>query len=149
MKLKFTGSNLPLTEQQLNDTENRLGVKLPEDYRNFLQIYHGAHPEPCGFKFRDASGSEDEAEIAYFLSPVDEDENIFDDADSYEGRIPENVVPIARDPGGNPILLGVSGENRGKIYFWIDEPDAEEEEVFSALGFVALSFTEFVDSLFD
>lgn len=33
--------NLPVTESQILEAENKLGVKLPEDYKKFLKISNG------------------------------------------------------------------------------------------------------------
>lgn len=33
--------NIPATEKEISDTEIRLGVKLPEDYKEFLSITNG------------------------------------------------------------------------------------------------------------
>ncbi|MDI1484137.1 SMI1/KNR4 family protein [Polyangium sp. y55x31] len=36
----------PLSEQSLQELEEKLGVRLPEPYRRFLQEYNGGRPEP-------------------------------------------------------------------------------------------------------
>jgi hypothetical protein len=45
----------------------------------------------------------------------------------YDGRIPDDLLWIMRDPFGNVICLGVSGESRGKVYFWDHESELEDE----------------------
>ena len=57
-------------------------------------------------------------------------------------------MPIARDPGGNQILLAFAGPNEGKVYFW----DHEEEPAmpnYSNCHLIADSFREFIEGLHD
>ncbi|WP_411836537.1 SMI1/KNR4 family protein [Peribacillus simplex] len=53
---------------------------------------------------------------------------------------------MANDPGGNEILIGVSGEYQGKIYFWIH--DIEPEEEMGNMFILADSFAEFFNNLY-
>jgi hypothetical protein len=74
--------------------------------------------------------------------------------------MPHTIIPIASDGGGDQICLGVSGSERGQVYYWDhhnewDEEDYEEdwgepmppEEKFSNLTLVAGSFEEFLSRL--
>ena len=60
-------------------------------------------------------------------------------------------IPIADDPGGNAICLGMSGNERGKVYFWDHEMEADEgdEPTFENVYLVAESFASFLKSLKD
>ncbi|MGG1646831.1 SMI1/KNR4 family protein [Peribacillus simplex] len=60
--------------------------------------------------------------------------------------MPEDFISIANDPGGNEILIGVSGEYQGKIYFWIH--DIEPEEEMGNMFILADSFAEFFNNLY-
>ena len=64
-----------------------------------------------------------------------------------EEEIPENFISIGNDPAGNEILLGVSGEYQGKVYFWIH--DIELEDVMDNMFILADSFTEFFNYLYE
>lgn len=37
----------PPTEHQIAHVQAVLGVKLPDDYLDFIRLYHGAQLEPC------------------------------------------------------------------------------------------------------
>ncbi|NMO17778.1 SMI1/KNR4 family protein [Pyxidicoccus fallax] len=149
MKLQFTHGKEPLTPERIQEVEAQLGRKLPDEYKRFLLKQHGGHPEPCEFEFV-RQGEKDWAVIAYFLNLGDEHETLSEYLISYEDRIPRDTLPIARDPGGNPILLAVSGKNQGKVYFWMREyepDDPDEVQEYDHLGFVANSLDEFLGAL--
>lgn len=40
---------------------------------------------------------------------------------TYRGRIPDGVLPIADDAGGNQVCLAVAGEFPGSVWFWDHE----------------------------
>jgi hypothetical protein len=64
-------------------------------------------------------------------------------------RVPVNTLPIAVDPGGNLVLIAVSGPETGKVYFWDHEVEGLEEDSASHrhLHLVAESFSEFLAKL--
>jgi cell wall assembly regulator SMI1 len=151
MALQFTDEEAPLTPEALQEAEQRLGRKFPEEYKRFLLKHHGGHPEPCGFAFV-RQGQKDWGVIAYFLTLTGEHETIASYLVSYEDRTPRDTLPIARDPGGNPILLTLGGKNQGKVYFWMrdHEPeDPDEVQEYDYMGFVANSLDEFLRALTD
>lgn len=162
MAVIITDSEAGTSLEAIEEVEIRLGKQFPDEYKCFILKHNGGRPEPCHFRFKhptgvwdpysnyDANGKWDWGMIAYFLSFSGQHETLFDYLISYEGRIPHDTLPIARDPGGNPILLAVSGANKGKVYFWMRENEPEDEEIingFDYLGFVADSFTEFLEGL--
>jgi hypothetical protein len=69
------------------------------------------------------------------------------------GRMPPNIIPIGSDPGGNQICISVSGPDQGHVYFWDHEkeadPDDNEEPGYDNLYFVAHSFSDFLNGLFE
>ncbi len=67
----------------------------------------------------------------------------------FRDRVPANLLPIARDPGGNLICLSIAGSDRGKVYFWDHEEEAEEGETpgYDNVYFVADSFDDLLHNL--
>jgi hypothetical protein len=58
------------------------------------------------------------------------------------------MLAVGADPGGNAILLGLKGEDRGRVFFWINNLPAEYDETDPAnLGFLANNFDDFLNSL--
>ncbi len=69
--------------------------------------------------------------------------------ETLRGRMPAELLPIGHDPGGNLICLAYRGEQRGTIYYWDHEMEAEEGEpaTWDNLYPLAKSFTEFLNGL--
>jgi len=152
----------PLTEERLAKLEAKLGARLPGDYRAFLLKYNGGRPDRQRFLFtgENYNGEEQESILEWFFAvhdqPYDEDEEWEpgpdDDFLPYfaqplesvleEFRIESDetdVVPIARDPCGNLITLGLRGDRTDKVFFFDDEIEMPT--------LLANKFTEFLDRL--
>ena len=140
----------PATEYDVSSLENKLGISLPSDYRQFLFSYNGGgRPDPCLFPI--AGNTADDHGIVEWLYVINvEDQfDLVDVIEVYEERLPPELLPIAEDPGGNLICLSVSGPNRGKVYFWDHEGEGKsgEASTYSNVYYVADSFQAFIDSL--
>ena len=144
----------PLSKEAIQNAESALGVKFPNEYVQFLLKYNGGRPEPAGFDIEWRTNqpmSEDwrTSMLSWFLSIYDGDEtNLLEyNKISFSGRIPKETIAIADDCGGNLILLGVSGEYKDKIFFWVKDDEVEEGGVpgFENVGFLANSFDEFLN----
>lgn len=130
------------------ELENKFGIKLPEDYRNFLKKYNGGYPQPDGFDF---ANGEDGSSVDKFLEISDSvNESIVEYFNNYKSRIPENYLPIAKDPGGNLILIGVNN-TEPKVYYWDHENETEEDDIpnMNNMHLIACSFKEFIDNLYE
>lgn len=148
MTIKILGSKGNVSEKQLLDLESKFGIKLPEDYRNFLKKYNGGYPQPDGFDF---ANGEDGSSVDKFLEISDSvNESIIEYFNNYKDRIPENYFPIAKDPGGNLILIGINNAD-SKVYFWDHENEIEEGDIPSMdnMHLIACNFKEFIDSLYE
>lgn len=162
MKTIITDTGKSITELDIALAEKKISKKFPDEYKSFLIKHNGGRPQLSGFDIEWSDEHRDEVwvydhSMVHFFIDIDLDENndattnLFGCFDSYEGQVPSDTIPIAYDPGGNLILIGVEGENRGKIFFWLQEFETEDDEDtdYSNVGFVANTFNEFIDSLFD
>ena len=139
--------------------ENSLGVKFPDDYVQFLLQYNGGRPEPAGFNIQWRANQRSgqywgTSLLSWFLSIYDgEATNLLEyNKESFSGRIPKETIAIAQDCGGNLILLGISGEYKDKVLFWVKDDEVEEGETpgYDNVGFLADSFNEFInEKLYD
>ncbi len=94
----------------VKEFENRLGIELDEEYRSFLIKYNGGDtPEThvgirgCSTDLRYLFGINTQEDIEHFLYvPVWEN---------------KQYLPIGEDYFGNFFVIGLSGENKGKIFF--------------------------------
>lgn len=146
MSIEFRRSRPALTESDLAAFEERLHIKLPQDYRNFLLVNNGGKPRLKTFPIQN-NPSDTHAYIEYFLCICEDD--IYDLSiwiRRYRHRVPMQMIPIAIDPGGNLICLTISGENPNKLYFWDHENEVEQgsQPWDKNLYFIANNFTELI-----
>ena len=71
---------------------------------------------------------------------------------TFTDRMPKRLVPIASDSFGNQICIAVSGDDRGSIFFWdhekeADEGEGESPETIGNVTLIADSFSAFLDLL--
>jgi hypothetical protein len=154
--LKVIESEKQLTKEDINNIENKLGLKLPVEYKQFLELHNGGHPlkdfypliEPIwGDKVRGGN-----ADLAWFLAIYEgEYENFERTLNTMRNRIPKDLIPIARGSGGDLVCLCTQGDNYGKVYFWDHNWEAEDgqEPTYDNVYLVANSFTDFINSLYE
>lgn len=118
----------------LEKLEAELGLVFPESYRNMILEHNGARVKPNAYRISNR---------------VESINNFFDINKTYEffnELLPSKLVPIGRDAGDNLICLDFRQEDSTPVLFW----DYEIAEISSgALSFVADSFEEFLDMLFE
>jgi hypothetical protein len=143
------------TKAETEDLERRLGGSLPPTYADLVDEYGGTAFEkrvkfpitaPCSWGAR---GS-----VNVFFGFLDE-EDVYDlrwNLNTYEGRVPRELLPIANDPGGNLVLLGIRGENEGRLFFWDHEneqqPGPDGNVGYGNICLVASDLDAFMNSLF-
>jgi hypothetical protein len=107
-----------LAEDLLLEFEATIGTSLPEDYRAFLLKYNGGVPRQNAFSYADARGPYTDSVVRIFYG--------FHQGHLYRldrtfglsrSVIPDELLAIASDPGGNLICLGYKGKDRGKVFF--------------------------------
>lgn len=136
----------PATEQGIRALERELGEQLPESYYRFLKVHNGGRPEPARFEFETCCGrSGSIINWFYTMEPI-QVYNIGKKLDVFYDRIPQGLLPIACDPLGNQVLLGVS-ERRGEIFFWDHELETEADHEWGNVSLVAKSFDDFLTML--
>ncbi len=137
-----------LTETEVERVEQKWGFVFPVEYRRFLLMYNGGRPNLECFRFK--GGSYGDSMIDWFLAIYDGKYNNFERCYNVfkvkEKRLLDNLVPIARDPGGNLICISVSSEDRGAIYFW-DHEKEQDEATSKNVSLIADNFDEFISKL--
>ena len=140
----------PLDESDVSELEADLGVTLPDDYASFLMKYNCAYMQhPVLFNVRTPGLCVSGGMLQHTLGIVKEEPysetpcNIFWNFKVLEGRIPDGLVAIA-DSGPDPICIGLTPEEFGKIYLW----DSTAEGADDITYLVADSFTEFLGLLY-
>ena len=69
--------------------------------------------------------------------------------ETYRNRVPAWLLPVAKAEGGNLILIALSGDDAGAVYFWDHEQEADEGEppTTENLYRLADSFEDYVHQL--
>jgi hypothetical protein len=164
MNVTIDSKESPATESQVSALERKLQATLPADYRAFLTTKNGGRPKCEETRFGDVvfpvqwqgqawAPAMAEALLHGFYSLNDKSPLAWKSAEEgflTQRRVPRDLIPIGLDRGSNQVLLGISGERRGKVFFWAKdhEPvDDYEEPTYENVGFVANSFAEFLEKL--
>lgn len=141
----------PINEQELQEYEATLGVRLPNDYRDFLLEFNGGVPEnDCFLLPGEVSYADSSVRTFFGLTPD------FENSLAYyfkiyvmANRIHGDMLPIAKDYGGNVVVLAIKGPRVGEILFWNHELEGIEQEpsLVEHLIPVASSFADFLGGL--
>jgi len=145
----------PAPEAALREFESRIGCAFPDDYRYFLINCNGGYlGGRLWFIGSNSAGKNIEAGVHHIGGFRAEDYFSLDWArECYLGRIPSSLVWIYDDPFGNAICLGVTGPQRGRVYFWDheNEPDSEfwdgSIETAGNIELICDSFVDYVAGL--
>jgi hypothetical protein len=163
----FIAEGKPISPLDIAHWERIINAPFPEQYRDYLLHANGGRlkitenhkwTSHYGFDIRWPEGLEGKMpnsllDYFFMLQEEEEDAEGFTITFSYNYNawkevLPPDTFPIANDPGGNYILIGLKGENKGKIYFWMLEAanamEAPDVAAYAYLGWVADSFVEFV-----
>jgi hypothetical protein len=152
MNVGITESAEQLTDAKLKEFEKTYDRVIPVPYRKFLLKYNGGRPDPSEFKMRGPRGRGDQVgEVKRFFG-INVPEKTLDlgyALETFRERLPKNLFPVARDPGGNLIGITTEGDAAGQILFWDHEREADEGEppTDRNLYFIADSFDEFLNGL--
>lgn len=154
--MKLFNSLPPTNKERIEHFEQRHQIILPEDYVRFLLQHNGGRPELPVFSITDDPRLGNTGSIVQIFLRLDAPDHPFDmdleeHYENYDGRIPPDLLPIARDAGGNAICLGISGERRGQVFFWDhseeEEPDEQGNFTYYNVAFIAPSFAAFFADL--
>ena len=162
MELKFKrldDSPLP-TKEVLKQREKEWGVRLPEDYKQFMMEHGGCEVEPDTFRckengqayginfiarIRDDEHDKYDGEIFGVNALMDENEEylIEDEDETY----PPALLPIARLFGEHLVCMDFRDDGKFKgIYVW----DSVDSEKYDPVVYkVADTFTEFLGMLYE
>ncbi|MDZ7386770.1 MAG: SMI1/KNR4 family protein [candidate division KSB1 bacterium] len=140
---------VPVSEEELHSIETALGVALPNDYREFVQKYGAsAFGESVQFRLMQADPVHpvesllgtpitryEEGPLSAFYGGKEAGTySLAKEIAVYEGRMPDTMIPIADDGGGNQICLGIKGKERGKVYYWDHHNEWDEQDYLEDYG---------------
>lgn len=111
---KFNNEDI---ENAIQEIENRYGFIFPTEYRIFLQKYNGGKTPDTTFHLQ---GISSDIQAFYGLGKAD--------------MIDNNLFPIAINSFGDYLLIGLYGDNTGKIYFCYHDMSKNDIELSSSLS---------------
>ena len=140
------------TASQLATIETLLGARLPASFRDFLRVANGGYLEYVV----DVPTDTGKIEPLCFGSIFSVDEGTFCD-ETFVGeirsarehvKIPQGVLPFARDGGGSVVYLDLSCEGNGRVVALVmGLPEWTGRRTDSAFIELASSFDEYVAKL--
>lgn len=142
------GLNIELLAPAVDDArlavfEAQIKCALPDDYRAFMMRYNGGRPKPSIVDFTLRDGSQSNAVVEGLLAIDSKIWNIEVTWRTLRSRVPSETLPIGTDSFGNKFLLGITGEPRGKVFFWDHELETEDGD-WSNVDLIADSFDSFM-----
>ena len=115
-----------INAEDIADFENEVGIKFPEDYKTFMLKANGGTPD-------------DSVKISNL-------KKIYKTM-TYEEMIPNDMLPIADDPGGNAIGISLNKDDYGYVYFINHEYD-DLDTGYLVKSKIADSMRDFLDVLY-
>lgn len=109
----------PASPEQIDQLERRIGTSLPADYRQYLAEQNGGRLENNNEAAKTVFGLGDE---------LPDYTNMADMLDTYAGRVPAWLLPVAQDEYGNLFAVSLRPEDNGSLWFWDHEEEADEGE---------------------
>jgi hypothetical protein len=141
-------SKTRLIKADVNLLEQKLGVNLPSEYKNFLLLHNGGHPEKDIYNCLNITFSSDLDRFYAFYEG--ENSNLLKEIYMYGDRLPKGFLPIAHDSGSNKVCICVDGPAYGKVYFWDFKKAVPygEEPILDNMYLIANNFTDFINGLY-
>ena len=124
--------------------EDDHNIKFTNLYTKFLLENNGG--DTGGNNIFKISDNQGESVLDVFLGIDFRHYDLGKDINIYKGRMPNEFIPIACDPGGNIICLGIKNEYYEKFFFWDHENENDDADM-SNMYFLASNIYEFVSNL--
>ena len=147
MAYKMREIGRAVDDEDLRRLESETGTSLPQEYKDFLKQNNGGRPSPKFFPIKGFANNPI-GQVLDFFGIDDQVKSCRLDWNhkTLLGKIPANMFAIACEDGGSLICLSLSGEDKGRIYYW-DFYGQTERPSYENVYFVAETFHEFLASL--
>ncbi len=140
MAVGFSESEPPASEESIQRLERRIGDPLPAEYRDFLGQHDGG---PLDLNDRSVN------EVFGLGDGVPDFASMWNALDTYQERVPGWLLPVANDSFGNLFALSLRPDDRGTVWFWDHEKEADEDEPAAEdnISLIAPDWRTFLDSV--
>ncbi|ATL40306.1 SMI1/KNR4 family protein [Bacillus velezensis] len=132
------------TNSQIEEVEEKLKIKFPTDYREFIKDHNGCSPiDKKVVSFQNSRESINNLlSIGDPTRPID----LLSTLDNVKDRLVDKIIPFATDAGGNLFCFDYRMSSQEPvIVFWDHEIANEDKE--SSISYVCDSFTDLMDKL--
>ncbi len=145
---KFYNTKECITFQDIREVEKKYQFTFPEEIRRHYLAFNGGKPKRCIFK-------DDESEylVQKFFPIKFHNKNTGGTLESVIGMLkvtdkilPDWLIPLGVDPGGNLFCFSVKEGEEGAIYFWYHEYECGEDPE-DHICFLADSLKSFVEGM--
>jgi len=142
-------SNSKFSNTELASFTKKIGYKLPNDYVKFLKKYNG------GYVINSYSSYYKNGEQKFILNNIfglglESNTDLASQYKIFKDRIPNTCIPVARDVGGNLVVMNLSDKKYGYILFWDHEEELEVKKgnmTINSLYPIAHSFSDFLKTI--
>lgn len=134
-----------ITPNEISEFESKLGIALPNDYKDVIKNYDGGTPNLPAIDF---GGMIEKVftGLIPLMRPNEYNDPITEIIARYKGRFPEGVIPFGDDPFGNMYCFDYRKNTLPIIVYWDHEMGVNEEGQFCI---VANNFTDFLNMLYE
>ena len=147
--IRWLGDPVPVSREAVLNVARALHVVFPDDYLECVIANSGGYPLPQKFDFGTRRGAVFNYLLSFHGARRDpQTPEILYKHRILSGRLPDKVIPVASDPGGNFICLDYrDAEHSPRVVFW----DHEDEENPKSHGIsnICASFGELLRRLHD
>lgn len=113
--MRFLGAKEPLTEEQLDAYEHRLGLTFPPPLRKHYLRTNGGSPEP--YMYEDENVDTVVNDCLPLLPAGESAVSVYNDHVLAKGFVPRHFFPFAVDPGGDYFYVDTSSAD-GTVYLY-------------------------------
>ncbi len=128
--------------EEITLLEKELDIVLDDNYKEFLLKYCDCYIKDDYFykpiEKNPMMSVKDHSNPGYFYGS-----NISQKIEMYKEEFAQDYIPISDLDGGDLICIGLTGELKGRLYFWSHDDEGENGQRFFL---IANSFLEFINS---
>jgi hypothetical protein len=105
------------TESQIEQVEETIGVRLPQDFRMYLASFNGGYFSDAGISLTEPLVITDRIDFMSGIGASDESAELASPSDMavFDDNFPAKILPIGYTVCGNMILLVTEEEGRGEV----------------------------------
>jgi hypothetical protein len=146
--MKFLEISEKLTDADLEEVENLLGISFTSDFKNHYIKYNGGYPVTSFFLWPDGA----KTRINHFFSikykGFSQLEDAYDNLFITEQILPVGFLPFASDDGGDFFCISTLPDSYNQVFF-CDMHHYDPEVIEEYITQIAKSFKDFIENLVD